>query len=135
MSVQEQAETVRAAVAPLVDALGFELYDVELLGHGAARTLRVSITGPNGVDLDAITATTQAISPLLDTLADLNGPYLPELSSPGAGRSLRRAEHYRAAVGEQVAAKYHTDAGPRRGKGLLVDASDTEDRLDLHGPR
>ena len=66
MSVQEQAETVRAAVAPLVDALGFELYDVELLGHGAARTLRVSITGPNGVDLDAITATTHAISPLLD---------------------------------------------------------------------
>jgi ribosome maturation factor RimP len=133
MSAHEQAEAVRAAVAPLVDALGLELYDVELLGHGAARTLRVSVTGPDGVDLEAITATTQAISPVLDSLPDLNGPYLLEVSSPGVERSLRRPEHYRAAVGEQVAVKFHTEAGPRRVKGALVDAGDDDIVVDVDG--
>jgi ribosome maturation factor RimP len=133
MSVHDQAEAVRAAVAPLVDALGLELYDVELLGHGAARTLRVSIAAPDGIDLDAITATTNAISPVLDTLPELTGPYLLEVSSPGVERSLRLPSHYRGAVGEQVAVKYHTDAGPRRVKGTLVAAGDGDVTVDVDG--
>jgi ribosome maturation factor RimP len=121
-ATEEQLEAVRAAVEPAVHALGFDVYDVELLGGAGARTLRLTVTRDAGVDLDAITAVTQAVSPLLDTVDALNGSYLLEVSSPGVERSLRRPEHYAGAVGEQVSIKFHTDAGPRRVRGILADA-------------
>jgi ribosome maturation factor RimP len=129
----EQVEAVRKAVAPVVDALGLALYDVELAGGGDARVLRVTVTGEDGVDLDAITRATQAISPVLDDDPSLAGPYLLEVSSPGIERTLRRPEHYRGARGEQVSIKFHTDGGPRRLLGTLVDAGDDRCVVDAGG--
>ena len=66
-ATETQLEAVRAAVEPAVAALGLDLYDVELArrrrrahpaGHGRPRD--------GGVDLDAITAVTRAVSPLVD---------------------------------------------------------------------
>lgn len=132
----EQVETVRVAVTPVIDALGLSLYDVELSGSGDARTLRITITGSSGdqgLDLDAVTRATQAISPMLDDSPSLAGPYLLEVSSPGVERTLRRPDHFLGARGEQVAVKFHTDAGPRRVHGMLVDADDARCVIDVDG--
>lgn len=127
MSVNAQVEAVREAVTPVVGALGLDLYDVDIVGGGNSRTVRVTIDRPEGIDLDAITAATQAVSPVLDELPAFahSGAYMLEVSSPGVERALRRPEHYRRAVGETVAIKFHTDAGPRRVQGALVEARDT----------
>jgi ribosome maturation factor RimP len=114
-----QLEAVRAAVEPAVAALGLDVYDVELLGGAAARTLRVTVTRAGGVDLEAITAATHAVSPIVDDAAPVGGSYLLEVSSPGIERALRLPAHYRAAVGEEVSVKFHTGAGPRRVRGVL----------------
>jgi ribosome maturation factor RimP len=128
VSVSTQVETVRSVVTPVVAALGLDLYDVELNGAGPARTLRVTVAQPagasGGIDLDAITDVTRAISPALDASPALSGPYLLEVSSPGVERTLRRPEHFRGAVGETVTVKFHTEAGPRRVRGTLVEADD-----------
>ncbi len=119
-ATETQLEAVRAAVEPAVHALGLAVYDLELLGGAGARTLRLTVTRDGGVDLEAITAVTQAVSPRLDSADAVSGSYLLEVSSPGVERSLRRPEHYAGAVGEQVSIKYHTEAGPRRVRGLLA---------------
>ena len=54
----------------------------------------------NGVDLDAITAVTQAISPILDDAPELSGSFLLEVSSPGVERVLRTPAHYKGAIGD-----------------------------------
>jgi ribosome maturation factor RimP len=120
-ATDRQLEAVRAAIEPAVLALGCELYDVELAGGAGARTLRVTVTRDGGVDLDAITSITQAVSPLVDAADAVPGSYLLEVSSPGVERTLRRVEHFRGALGEQVSVKFHTGAGPRRARGVLVD--------------
>ena len=67
MGTTDQTLTaVRDALAPLVAGLGLDLYDVELNGSGAARTLRITVEREGGVDLDAITDVTRAVSPVLD---------------------------------------------------------------------
>jgi ribosome maturation factor RimP len=114
-------ESVRAAVEPAVRDLGADLYDVELIG-GSARTLRVTITRDGGVDLDLITEVTRAVSPIVDEADAVSGSYLLEVSSPGVERSLRRAEHFRGAVGEEVAIKLRTDGATRRVHGILTEA-------------
>ena len=60
MTASRAADEIRDLVLPLVDALGCRLYDLELSGSGRARTLRVLIDRDGGVDLEAITAATQA---------------------------------------------------------------------------
>lgn len=122
-TTETQLEAVRAAVEPAVAALGCDLYDVEFAGSGPARTLRVTVTNSaenssGGLDLDAITAITQRVSPLVDDVP-INGSFLLEVSSPGIERTLRRPEHYAGAIGELVSVKFHTEQGPRRVRGTL----------------
>jgi len=112
-------DAVRAAVEPAVAALGLDVYDVELVGGGGARTLRITVTRDGGVDLETITAVTHAVSPIVDDAATIGGSYLLEVSSPGVERVLRLPAHYLGALGEQVSIKFHTDAGPRRVHGML----------------
>jgi ribosome maturation factor RimP len=116
---------VRDALAPVVAGLGLDLYDVELNGTGAARTLRVTVERAGGVDLDAITEVTRAVSPVLDAEPTLAGPYLLEVSSPGLERTLRTPAHFVGARGATVSIKFRTaGGGTARVKGVLVDADD-----------
>ena len=136
-----QLEAVRAAVEPAVAALGLDVYDVELLGGAGARTLRVTVTRPEGVDLETITAVTHAVSPIVDDASSIPGSFLLEVSSPGVERALRVPAHYTAALGEEVSVKFHTAAGPRRVRGVLrefdgmhcvVETEDgTEEKIEI----
>jgi ribosome maturation factor RimP len=139
-TTETQLEAVRTAVEPAVGALGLDVYDLELVGCGGARTLRLTVTRPGGVDLESITAVTQAVSPIVDRSATIPGAYVLEVSSPGIERALRRPEHYTSALGEEVSVKFHTDAGPRRVRGVLrafddeccvVETDDGEETIPL----
>ena len=88
----------------------------------------------NGVDLDAITAVTQAISPILDQAPELSGPFLLEVSSPGVERVLRTPAHYKGAIGTTVSIKVRTDA-TRRLQGTLVDADAEHCTIEVDGER
>ncbi len=59
-------DTIVQVLAPAVTDLGLDLYDVDVTGSGRARILRVMVDREGGVDLEAIAAATQAVSPLLD---------------------------------------------------------------------
>ena len=135
MTASRAADEIRDLVLPLVDALGCRLYDLELSGSGRARTLRVLIDRDGGVDLEAITAATQAISAALDTSTAISGPFLLEVSSPGLERPLRRPEHFAGAIGETVTISSHTDSGPERRRGTLVDAGEHACVVEIDGER
>jgi len=139
VSTGERSEALVAAVEPVVAALGFDLYDVELAGSGPDRTLRVTIDRDGGVDLDAITAATEALSPVLDrdegVDSALRSSYTLEVSSPGLERPLRTPEHFRRAIGSTASVKTRGDAGrdPRRTHGVIVAADDAGFELDVDG--
>ena len=135
MTPSRTVDDTRDLVGPLVDALGCALYDVEITGSGRSRTVRVMIDRDGGVDLDLITAATQAISPALDDAPFLTGPYLLEVSSPGLERPLRRPEHYLGAHGEMVTITYQTKSGPRRVRGVLAEAGDDHCVVEVDGTR
>jgi ribosome maturation factor RimP len=138
-TVPERVESLAGVIEPVVASLGLELFDLEITGAGRARVLRVVVDRDGGVDLDAITAATEAISPALDALAPdagagLAGPYALEVSSPGLERPLRRPEHYRRAIGATVSVKTRDSAGAaRRRRGVLVAADDHALTLESDG--
>jgi ribosome maturation factor RimP len=132
-------EAFAEVIGPVVAGLGLDLYDVEMIGAGASRTLRVSIDRAQGIDLEAITAATQAISPVLDrepTLAAaLEGAYTLEVSSPGLERPLRTPDHFRRALDATISVKARRsgDQGATRVRGRLSSADDTGFDVEVEG--
>jgi len=126
-------DAIAAAVEPVVAALGLQLYDLEATGPARARTLRVTVEREGGVDLDAVAAASQALSPVLDAdpsvQAACPGPYTLEVTSPGLERRLRTPAHFRGAVGATVSVKTRTGGTAERRRGVLVAADD--DGIDV----
>jgi ribosome maturation factor RimP len=119
-------DTVAAAVEPVVAALGLELYDVEVLGSPRARTVRVAVDAPGGVDLDTVATLSQALSPVLDAdpgvQSHSRGPYTLEVTSPGLERRLRTPAHFQRALGSTVSVKTTSGGRGLRRQGTLLSA-------------
>jgi ribosome maturation factor RimP len=115
-------DRVRELVSPLLAAEGLELFDVEF---GGGR-LVVLADRPGGVDLDALTDATRAISAELDRVDIVpGGRYILEVSSPGLERRLRTPAHFQRFVGSTLAVKtVPTVEGERRVRGVLEAADD-----------
>jgi ribosome maturation factor RimP len=134
-------ERVRTLVEPVVTGLGLEVFDVELTGG----ILRVTVDRPasedqpsadqpsagqpsadrQGLDLDAISDASRAISRLLDEHDPVPGRYTLEVTSPGLERRLRTPGHFVRAIGSEVSVKTTAEVdGERRFKGTLVAADD-----------
>ncbi|MFM7225789.1 MAG: ribosome maturation factor RimP [Actinomycetota bacterium] len=133
---EARADAVRTAVEPVLAALGFACYDVEIAGGASARTLRVTVTREGGVDLEAITEATRAVSPVIDEIDVIGDAYTLEVSSPGLERPLRRPEHYAGARGAEVTLKVRVDGSLRRIHGVVAGADATGvEILDADGTR
>lgn len=121
----DRLEDVRAAIEPLLAPLDIELVDVEVVGSGNSRTLRVTIDRDGGVDLDTITAANEVISPVLDRFDPVSGSYTLEVSSPGVERPLRRPEDFVRHIGTAVSVKTLVRVdGARRYHGSIVSVDD-----------
>ncbi len=125
---------VRAAAEPVLASLGLELIDIEIVGSGRARTLRLTIDRDGGIDLDALAEANGPVSDALDATDALSGPYNLELSSPGVERPLRRPSDFRRFVGTRISVKSHDPVDDsRRHRGLLVEADDSGIVLEVDG--
>lgn len=117
---------VSALVAPIVDDLGLDLYDVEQRGG----VLRITVDTPPGSDggitLDTIALVTRLVSRELDHDDPVPGRYTLEVTSPGVERSLRTPAHFRREVGKTVNLRLVDLPGEeRRVEGTLTSADDS----------
>jgi ribosome maturation factor RimP len=125
---------VRAAAEPVLSSLGLELVDIEIVGSGRARTLRLTIDRDGGIDLDALAEANRPVADALDAVEALPGSYTLELSSPGLERPLRRPSDFRRFVGTTISLKSHdTVDDARRHRGLLTEADDSGIVLEVDG--
>lgn len=114
-----------ALLEPFLAREGLELEDVEILGGGRSRVLRVTIDAEGGIGLDRIADASRAISRLLDEEDPVSGSYTLEVSSPGLERKLRRPAHYRKARGREVVVKTFAPVdGERVHRGVLAEADE-----------
>jgi len=84
---------------------GCILYDVEFVGVGKGRTLRLYIDRdtPEGVGIDDCSNVSRALNSLLDEADAVPGEsYTLEVSTPGIERPLRKAWHFEKAVGKKI---------------------------------
>lgn len=125
---QEQIDKIKQLAQEVSDREGCVLYDVEFIGAGRHRTLRVLVDGKTEqVSIDQCANVSRGLSLLLD-VEDIvgGGAYDLEVSSPGIERPLREAWHFERAVGKTVSLVTHTTVAPFPSpaiKGVLKSAA------------
>lgn len=108
------AGTVEELLRPLIEEMGYRIWDVEFRKVGADPTLTVTIDSDEGINIDDCEKVHRAIDPLLDEADPIDVPYILEVSSPGIERDIRTDAHILACMGEEIEAKLFVPLNGRR---------------------
>jgi ribosome maturation factor RimP len=94
---------------------GIEIVDVELLGGGRARVLRIYIDRPDGVTHEHCELISRQVGTILD-VEDVvpGGSYNLEVSSPGLERKLSKPEDFERFAGRKARIMLREPVGNRR---------------------
>ena len=107
-----------------IQALGLDLWGVELLQQGKCSLLRIYIEREEGVTIEDCEKVSRQVSALMDVEDPIAGEYTLEVSSPGLDRPLFRIEHYSQYVGSEVDLKLRRPLdGRRKFKGQIIKVS------------
>ena len=131
---------------PPIEALGYELVDLEFAQSGRGGVLRIFIDrraqdGAAGITVDDCANVSHAVSRELETQDPIKGHYTLEVSSPGFDRILRTRAHFERFVGKRIFAELKLPiAGRRRfvgelkaiaGDAIVVEVDGTAHSLPL----
>ncbi|HSC48049.1 MAG TPA: ribosome maturation factor RimP [Gammaproteobacteria bacterium] len=113
-------ERLLGLLEPAVEALGYELVELEFHGQGGGSLLRLYIDKAAGVTVDDCEQVSRQVSAVLDVEDPLPGAYTLEVSSPGLDRPLRKQADYARFAGRQAKLELALPrAGRRRYTGTL----------------
>jgi ribosome maturation factor RimP len=124
---------------PPIEALNYELVDLEFVGAGRGGILRVYIDrragdAGAGVNVDDCALVSHAVSEVLEAEDPIKGHYTLEISSPGLDRILRKHEHFERFTGARVAAELKVPLdGRRRFVGLLKSVAEASIVIEVDG--
>ena len=123
-------ELLRIRLNPVIEDLGYELYDLEDLQYQGQRILRVSIDHEQGIQLEDCVRIDKMLQKLFDENDPIKEGYTLEVSSPGIFRVLKNPEHFRRFTGERIKIRLKKKInGMRQAIGELC--SSTEDGIQF----
>ena len=122
MSRKEDIEShTEALLAPILEAGGFELWDVEYVKEGQDMFLRVYIDKPGGITIDDCVDVSRKLSDALDADDPTDDAYTLEVSSPGLGRKLKKDREFEKSLGRDIDIKFYKPVdGSKEITGKLV---------------
>lgn len=101
---------------------GIEVWDVEVLGGGRSRMVRLYIDKPGGVTHGDCELMSQQVGTVLDVEDVMpGGSYHLEVSSPGIERKLRKLQDFQRFAGQKARVALHQPIdGQRRFEALIA---------------
>ncbi len=93
---------VEELVKPIIENLGYSLYDVIYQKEGKDNYLRIFIDKKEGICLNDCELVNNSITDILDEKDYIKSQYYLEISSAGLERNLRREEHYKENIGKKI---------------------------------
>lgn len=106
-------EKVHKIAVEVALSAGCELYDLEIIGTGKARSLRVFIDKVEGVGIEDCSTVAKGLNEFLDADENLipGGEYNLEVSSPGLERHLKTENHFKKVLNKKVAIQLSKNLG------------------------
>ena len=100
---------IRKIAEDVTAQIGCYLYDIEFVGLGAGRTLRLSIDRDveGGASIEDCSSVSRALNAQLETDEEIipGGQYSLEVSTPGLERVLKEPRHFEKVLGKKISVK------------------------------
>lgn len=127
-------ELTAGLAAPIVEAAGCSLWDVEYVKEAGEWFLRIYIDKEGGVSINDCEAVSRPLSDALDEADPIEGSYTLEVSSAGADRVLKKPEHFAQFTGSEVDVKlYRAREGRKELTGVLKGYGNGNVTVELPG--
>ena len=127
-------ELTAGLAAPIVEAAGCSLWDVEYVKEAGEWFLRIYIDKEGGVSINDCEAVSRPLSDALDEADPIEGSYTLEVSSVGADRVLKKPEHFAQFTGSEVDVKlYRAREGLKELTGVLKGYDNGNVTVELPG--
>ena len=125
---QESIEAkVEKKLKPIIENLGYSLYDVLYEKEGKDYYLRIIIDKQGTIDIKDCEIVNDAINDVLDEEDYIKKQYYLEVSSPGLERVLRKKEHFLKQIGNEIMVKTFKPIDKEKElKGILKEYNDNE---------
>lgn len=126
-------EKLEAIISPILENLGYQLVDCELITNTGRMILRVYIDKDGGITIGDCSSVSRSIGDVIEIEDILKKAYSLEVSSPGLDRPLRKPEDFKRFSGSTVKLKTARPVNGRSNyKGLLegMDGNDIVIRVD-----
>lgn len=98
-NIEERTEKI---IKPIIQNLGYSIYDIQYVKEGKDYYLRIFIDSKNGIGLEDCEKVNNAITDILDEKDYIKESYFLEISSPGIERILRKEQHLKDNIGNKV---------------------------------
>lgn len=97
-------DALERLISTLIEALGFELFELRLAGSRSRPTVQIRIDRLDAgkVTVDDCAVVSRAVEARLDEAGSLGDRYVLEVSSPGLERRLRHAADWQRFVGRKA---------------------------------
>lgn len=138
---QSTAEIAEELVAPIIEELGLQLWDVRFEKEGNQWYLRFFIDKDGGIHMDDCVEVNQRVSKLLDEEDPISQNYILEVGSPGLDRFLLKDEHFQQYIGSTIKVRLIRPVENRRnftgellskdGQVITMQPDDTEKQLQF----
>jgi ribosome maturation factor RimP len=100
---QNWLEEVEKRAVLIAEREGCILYDMEMVGIGNGRTLRIYIDKADQVGIEDCSNVSKGLNQILDEEDVVpGGPYSLEVSTPGIDRHLKRPWHFEKVIGKKI---------------------------------
>ena len=114
---------IKEVLVPSLEAMGFSLVRIRIMGGGENRTLQLMIDrlDEQPVPIEDCALVSRNASALLDVEDPINGAYMLEVSSPGIDRPLTKERDFERYVGFEAKLELRdVQDGQRRFRGRLL---------------
>jgi ribosome maturation factor RimP len=128
-------EKIREIADRVAQSDGLEVVEIELLGGGKSRMLRIYVDKPGGVTHEDCSNFSREVGTIFDVEdAVPGGSYMLEVSSPGLDRKLTRPAEFQRFTGSLVKVMTRDPVnGNRHFEGRLKSFQDGRLQLELSG--
>jgi len=136
---RKMRDALMRLLEPPIEALGYELIEIEFAQAGRGGVLRIFIDlrardSGSSVTVEDCARVSHAVSQVLEAEDPIKAHYTLEVSSPGFDRILRKREHFARFVGERIFAELKLPLdGRRRFVGRLKAIADQAIEVEVDG--
>ena len=109
--IEEQAQNL---LEPIINGLGYDLYDVIYTKEGKDYYLRIFIDNDDGIGIEDCEKVNEAINDILDEKDLIPESYFLEVSSPGLEKQLRKEKHFLKNLGKEITVKLYRPINKKR---------------------